>query len=622
MCGIVAFLASQRLGPERLLRATRALERRGPDGEGWWLAPGGECGLGHRRLAIVDQEGGAQPFFNEDRSLCAVVNGEFYGAAGLRQQLEAGGHVLVSWSDSELLCHLYEEYGTACVQHLRGEFAFALYDERRRRLVAARDRYGIKPLCYSQQPGELWLASRARALLAAGLPARWDESAFFHACATQYLPSAGSWFAGVRQLPPGCLLVAEEQGLRVERYWDYPLADCGSSGDPEEFLALLEECVRCRLPAGLEPAFQLSGGLDSGAVVAIAARCMNRPPAAFTVSFAEGPPPRRGGGNADFDELPGARELAEHCGARLQAVSLTGAQLREALPEAVLWSEGTAVNLHLSAKFLLSRAIERAGHKVVLTGEGADEVLLGYAHYRQDLGLGSADTLLQTNAASQGIMLTRSPGLSLQAVQERLGHVPAFFRAKAALGKKLLSVMREDFVRSFAGRDCYLEMLGEHADLERRPAVERSACLWNRSALANYILSTLGDGCEMAHSLEGRLPFLDHRLAEWVAGLPLECKVRPGQEKWILREALRPHIPDSLYRREKQPFMAPPLQAARILPELLANCRHRFIDPARLGRVLAELPERSQEEQREWEPALTWLVTSYYLQSGLGLPGG
>lgn len=610
MCGLTGYVSRRPVARERLERATGALQTRGPDGEGLFFSLEDRVGLGHRRLAIVDTPYGRQPLHNETGTVTTVVNGELYGAARICSELESRGHVFQTLSDSELVLHLYEERGLEFVQHLRGEFALLLWDEGRRRLVAARDPFGVKPLVYIQRDGELWLASRACALFAAGFPARWDAEAFAHASATQYVPPDRTLFSDVRQLPPGCLLIHENHETRLHRYWDLPLPEAiqEPNREPsdeaclaEEFAHKLDECVRLRLPDEHPAAFQLSGGLDSAAVLAFATRASQCSLNAFTVSFDV----------PALDESAMAREIAERCGAILHLVPVTRPLLLDTLHEAVRASEGLAVNGHLSGKYLLAQAVRAAGFKVVLTGEGADEVLLGYPHYRKDLDPDAP--LLQANAASAGIMLSDSPGLPLSAVERRLGHVPFFMRAKAALGRRLRSVMHE-----FPPGDPYADSL-QGLDLQRSP-VERAAWLWNRSALANYILHTLGDGCEMAHSIEGRLPFLDRELADLIARLPLSFKIRDGWEKYVLREAARPLLPPSVIARKKHPFMAPSLGSGlveRLRDE--ASTDHPFVRREALLRRLDTLDDLPEQEQREWEPALTWLLTSYYLQRGFNL---
>lgn len=600
MCGIVSFVSAGAVDPDRLNQATDSLTSRGPDGRGTWLDSDRRVGLGHRRLAIVDAPAGQQPFVNEAGSVRAVVNGELYDFQQQRRQLQALGHVFHTGCDSEVVCHLYEEHGLDFVHYLRGEFAILLWDGRR--LVAVRDPFGIKPLCYARREQEWWFASKARALWAAGCDRGWDAGAFWQAASTQYTLPDQTLFAGVRQLPPGHLAVLENGQLRLSRYWN----PRSQAVDPEEFLPRLQAAVLERLPHGMPAALQLSGGIDSAAVVALAT-AHRADLKAFTVSFDQ----------ASHDEFALAAQVAERCGVPLERIDLTAADLLALLPEAVVASEGLAVNAHLAAKFALDKRIHEGGYKVVLTGEGADEVLLGYPHFRQDLASSQEErrAITASNPIAAGIMVTSGGGLSLAAVLSRLGAVPAFLDAKAALGAKIHSCLRADFVAENSETDAFSTMVN-FAPLPEGDVLEQASELWNRSALANYILHTLGDGCEMAHSLEGRLPFLDGSLAQWLRGLPQDCKIRQGREKFILRESLRAFLPASVVERQKQPFMAPPMLAGGLLQEhlcQLSQLEHPFIDGQRLRTQLR------QSLSAEWAPALTWLATAYHMHGGLRL---
>lgn len=596
MCGIVSFVSAGAVEPERLQQATDSLRSRGPDGCGLWQAEGRRAGLGHRRLAIVDAPGGQQPFVSEDGQVRAVVNGELYDFREQRRRLQSLGHVFHTGCDSEVVCHLYEEHGLEFVHHLRGEFAVLLWDGQR--MVAVRDPFGIKPLCYAQKDQEWWFASKARALWAAGCPRQWDAQAFWQAASTQYTLPDQTLFQGIRQIPPGHLAVLEQGHLQLRRYWR-PEAQ---ASDPDEFLARLRQAVQERLPEGMPAALQLSGGIDSATVVALAT-AQRSDLRAFTVSFDA----------ASHDEFALAAQVAERCGVPLERVDLSASDLLQVLPEAVAASEGLAVNAHLAAKYALDQRIHEAGFKVVLTGEGADEVLLGYPHFRQDLAASREErqAITANNPLAAGIMVTSASGLSLAAVHSRLGAVPAFLEAKAALGARIHSCLRPDF----AGEDAFARML-DFAELPLDDVLEQSSALWNRSALANYILHTLGDGCEMAHSLEGRLPFLDGSLAAWLQALPRDWKIRQGREKHILREALRPFLPSSVVDRQKQPFMAPPLLDGGLLQRHLlelTELEHPFIDGERVRDQLRRRPSG------EWAPALTWLATAYHMHERLGL---
>jgi asparagine synthase (glutamine-hydrolysing) len=320
MCGITAFFSSdKRISVERLKRATHSLHHRGPDSQGAWLSPNQRVGLGHARRSIIDLTTGDQPIANEDERIHIVVNGEFYDFEHQRRELERRGHLFRTRSDSEIALHLYEEFGAHCVQQLRGEFAFVLWDEANQTLFAARDRFGIKPLYYAIHDHTLYLASEIKALFAAGLPARWDHECFYQG-ATGPPMSDRTLFDGVHQVPPGHYLTATTNGMRILRYWEfyYPPADELGAGTRdesafvEEFAAVFEEAVRLRMRADVPVGCYLSGGLDSCAVLGFAARLSSSPIQAFTLTF----------DRAAYDEGDIAREMAARAGANFHPIPI------------------------------------------------------------------------------------------------------------------------------------------------------------------------------------------------------------------------------------------------------------------------------------------------------------
>jgi asparagine synthase (glutamine-hydrolysing) len=333
MCGITAYFSDQRpMNGETLRIATWRLGHRGPDGQGQWLASDGLVGLGHARLSIIDLTTGDQPLTNENERLHLVVNGEFYDFERIRRELRQRGHVVRTGSDSEIALHLYEELGPQCLHQLRGEFAFVLWDEANRMLFAARDRFGIKPLFYSVHQGVLYLASEVKALFAAGDPGQWDPSAFYQAHTFSFvLPGERTLFAGIHQVPPGHYLLATPVSLAIHRYWDfdYPTAEktptIGEREATERFRGILDEAVRLRLRADVPVAAYLSGGIDSCAVLGLAAPHRSDPIHAFTLTFDQ----------ADYDESDIAREMAERAGAEFVPIPISQADLAEAFPDAI-----------------------------------------------------------------------------------------------------------------------------------------------------------------------------------------------------------------------------------------------------------------------------------------------
>lgn len=556
MCGVVASFGAEPIElASRMRGALASIAHRGPDGEGLARLLEGRVWLGHRRLSLVDVEGGAQPIANEDESIVAIVNGEIYDDARLRRELEARGHVFRTRSDSEVLVHLYEEHGDACVEHVRGELAFVLFDRRRGHVLAGRDRFGIKPLYFAMIEERLGVASELKALIALGLAPTWDATSVAHVIAHQYLPPSRTLIAGAHSLPPGHVLTAMLGGAPQVRRYHALLegearlehGDVNPSRAAEETRAHLEEAVHLRLRSDVPVGAYLSGGLDSTAVVALAAR--EQPKLrAFGVSFERAP----------WDEGALAEESARVLGVDFERVRVTQRDLIDGLDDAVRFSEGLAINGQLVAKHRLAKAARAAGVVAVLTGEGADEAYLGYPHLRLD-HYGAASER-DSDAITRGVMIPSTDAtLSLGSVERAMGFVPSFVRAKAAFGMKLAGLLQRESSAAF-DPDPFESLFAELPPPKGVSNVERSAWLWTRLALGGYIVRTLGDGTEMAASIEGRPPFLDHVLFEHAWSLPVALRLDArGREKAVLRDAMVGIVPEAVRTRDKQPFLAPPV---------------------------------------------------------------
>jgi len=638
MCGIIGIHDSkQPIERPVLAAAAQSLLHRGPDGAGYYIDTKKRHALAHRRLSIIDLATGAQPLKNESGDIIAVVNGEFYGHEAIRAALVARGHVFATRSDSEILIHLYEEYGVDCLSQLRGEFAFILRDEKRGLTFAARDRFGIKPLFYTRLAGgTLLLASEAKALFALGAPARWDTDSFYTAASLQYTLPGRTLFDGIFQLKPGEMMMARGGDIQTRAYWDMTFQPEAETEQDEIVAAetveaALKDALSVRLGADVPVCFHLSGGLDSSGLLGLATAITGRAQDAFTVRFQ----------HEGYDEYAIARETADRHGARLHTVDVSQDDLVAHLPDAVRAGEGLAINGHLAGKYLLNRAIRGAGFKVALSGEGSDEIFAGYPHLRQDVwaqdsandaaALAQQAQLYATNGASAGVQIALGEGLDTSAVRAALGYVPAFLSAKATLGRRLQGVLAPAFRRFYAGHDSYAQLMDVTGagDITRGwHNVNRSAWIWSKTALAGYILRTLGDGMDMAHSVEGRLPFLDHHLFDTVRRLPVSMKIKNGSEKYILRRALKPYLTRTVFERQKHPFMAPPVS-------LFANSRLRqmlddhfasksfadmpFFDAAAARALPARLETMDARERAAQEPVLMTMLTAHVLGQSFGL---
>ncbi|HEY7185157.1 MAG TPA: asparagine synthase (glutamine-hydrolyzing), partial [Vicinamibacterales bacterium] len=556
----------------------------------------------------------------------------------IQQELERGGHRLRTRSDSEIALHLYEDIGLQCVHRLRGEFAIVLWDARNRTMVAVRDRFGIKPLFYAWHDDALYLASEVKALFAAGVPARWDTDAVYHS--VEYGGSQTSTlYDAVRQVPPGHYLIATDRHVQLHQYWDFnyrAAADVRPRPALEyvaEFRGALEEAVRLRLRADVPVGCYLSGGLDSCATIGLAARHRPDPIRAFTLTF----------DRPDYDEEREAREMATRVGAEFHPIPIGQDDLADNLADAVHQAETFCLNAHGVAKYLLSRAVRDAGYKVVITGEGSDEILGGYAHFRRDMlmynregqdpdALAAMLQELETlNPVSRGLLLPHGRSKPLDHVKRRLGFIPSWMETFSARAAKMDDLFGRDFVERSGSRDSYGALLNEldvRGQLGGRDPVHQSLYLWSKTLLPGYILTTLGDRMEMAHSIEGRVPFLDHYVVEVIRSQPVNQKINGMTEKYVLREAVRDVVTDTVYRRQKHPFLSPP---ATLNPNGKLNALVQdtlrgtaltslpFFDQKRVVALLDRLDTMDEGSRVANDQILMILVSACVLQERFGL---
>ncbi|MBX7118852.1 MAG: asparagine synthase (glutamine-hydrolyzing) [Gemmatimonadaceae bacterium] len=639
MCGITAILSRRpAVADETMAAGTAALHHRGPDGRRHWISPDRRVGLGHARLSIIDLATGDQPIANEDGSVVIVHNGEFYDFERIRADLQARGHRFRTKSDSEVALHLYEEYGTECVHRLRGEFAFVIWDARNQRLFAARDRFGVKPLFYAEQDGALYFASEAKALFAMGVRAAWSPESVY--AGGFVLPAERTLYAGVYNVPPGHVLRATPEGHRLQQYWDvdYPRDD--AMGRPrsdreyiEGFRAVLEEAVRTRLRADVPVGCYLSGGIDSCAILGLASLHHSGPVRAYTLTFEAGA----------YDESAIAEEMAARAGAEFRPVTAHQHDLADNFRAAVVQAELPCNNAHTVAKYMLSRAVRADGRKVVLTGEGSDEILAGYPHFRRDMLLHHTqgqpaaevqrmlDELVANNQVSRGLLMPEGDSVVPAGARAVLEFVPSWLEAQAIGTRRTQSIMRDDFVAAQGGVDtigAFLASIDVKRRLEGRNAVHAALYLWAKTALPHYILSNLGDRMEMGHSVEGRVAFMDHHVAEYLQQVPVSLKIRGMTEKYILREAVKDVITDTVYRRQKHPFLSPPSTHHREAPlhqlmqDTLRSAAVRdvpFLDQAKLIDMLDGVDGMDPGSAAVTDLGLTIALSYVFLHEGLGL---
>lgn len=631
MSGIVAMLSRPgSLDRAALERATRALQHRGPDGNQIWIDDTMSAGLGHTRLAVVDIDGDRQPFASDDGSIHVVLDGDLHDGERVRQQLIARGHRFRTASAGELAVRLYQEHGACCVEHLRGEFALVLHDRQRNALLAVRDRLGVKPLVYAWHGATLLVASEAKALLAAGLAATWDSTAFLQSCALGGPLEDATLFAGIRRIPPGHLLRASGAHHKLVRYWDldYPVA----SGRPppseaEHQAALAErlaEAVRLRLRADVPIACYL-GGLDACTVFGLAQRETAGPLRTFTIGL-EG---------AVSEETELARELAGRLGATYTPIAVRPADLPRDLETVAYVAERPIDSFAPVVFYQLAAAVREAGCKVVLTGEGSDEIFAGYAHYRRDLVLAAQRARApgaSSVAPAAAAVLDVPPPPLLAAVSAALGFVPTWLHALALAPARhgVAALLRAELSARLQHGEPFADLVSSlevSRQLRGRHPVHQAMYLWSKSMLAGPILSTCNDAVQMAHGIQARMPYLDHRVVELSTQLPLERLFRGNLEKCVLREVARPVIGDAIYRRPKDrngPLALPPGDAGsfhELLQDTLrsARCAMPLFDPARVRAALDAPPDRDPSRRAALDAALLAVLSACMLEQRFGI---
>jgi asparagine synthase (glutamine-hydrolysing) len=604
MCGICGVYHYREGVADRALteRQHQVIAHRGPDD--WDVWSEGPVALGHRRLSIVDlSPGGHQPMPNEDGSLRVTYNGELYGWPELKPVLAARGHRFRGTSDTEALLHLYEEHGDGLLEHLRGMFAFALYDRPRRRMLIARDRLGIKPLYYHDDGRRLAFASELKALLLdPDVPRELDPRALADYLTFQYVPSPGTIWKGVRKLPPGHRLVCDPGGVRVERYWTLPVEpDHGHSEEyyRERLRALLAEAVRLRLVADVPLGAFLSGGLDSSAVVALMAQAVGEPIKTFSIGFEE----------QEFSELAEARRVAAHLKTDHREFVVRPRAL-ELLPRLVWQMDEPFADASMIPMHYLCEMARREV-KVALSGDGGDEVFGGYATYAWAGRYAAFDRIPRAVRQLAGLPAKLlGPGhpagrrlrrLALDAAGRHLDIMSAF--PPAELARLVAPALRETLAAHAPYDAARRHHAGAAGPLGEVPALLVLDAL---TYMTDDVLTKV-DRTSMMHSLEVRVPLLDHKVLEFVARIPFEYKLRGGVAKWILKQSVADLLPPETLARGKQGFGVP-LERwfdgafGPLARELLLDPRARgrgWLEPRAVERLVAARPHDSERHARQ-----------------------
>ena len=594
IAGIVSRAAGERIEAGVIRRMCQAIVHRGPDDEGVFVKDG--VGLGMRRLSIIDLAGGHQPVFNEDRTVWIVYNGETYNFPELRQELLERGHRFSTHSDTEVIVHLYEEMGADCVSKLRGMFAFALYDERRRKLLLARDRLGKKPLHYALDGGRLWFGSEIKSILTVAPElADIDREALLQYMYFGYIPDPLTAFTKIQKLPPGHLLEFEDGKISVRQYWDLPRYGTHPPRSEEECLEEMEqrlaEAVRIRLISDVPLGALLSGGTDSSTVVALMARATSQPVKTFAIGFRD----------QEFNEAPYARKVAEKFGTDHHEL-IVEPDVVETVETLTSSLEEPFGDSSMLPTYYVS-CLARKYVTVALSGDGGDEIFAGYDRYGIHLrrkvferipGWARRIYREQVYPRLPGDMRGKkfSYNVSLpwrERYVDGISFVPAFERDMPLLSEDFRSVLNN-------GGNPERVM---YRYFERAPAddpVSQMLYVDTKTYMVADILTKV-DRMSMATSLEVRVPILDHVFVEWATGLPAEWKIRRGQQKYILRKlAERVGVPREVLYRSKQGFTLPLVHWIRhelkeMIQSVLLDARtlqRGYFDPRGVRQLLDE----------------------------------
>ncbi len=558
MCGICGIfnLDGEPVRPDLLQKMSSAIRHRGPDGEGEYLAEG--IGLGHRRLSIIDLEGGAQPITNEDGNLQLIFNGEIYNFIELRGKLEKKGHVFKTRSDTEVILHGYEEWGFDCVNFFNGIFAFALWDSSRKLLFLARDHLGVKPLYYAILGRRFLFASEIKSLLVdPACPRDVDIPALSQLFTVRYVPSPQTLFQGIRKLPPGHWMVVRPDSSHIQRYWNWkPRIRRNLDEDQlvEEYRALVEDAVRLQMRSDVPVGLFLSSGIDSGALLALMSHHSTQPVHTFTIGFEEG---------EGTNEIVDARKMAQRFGAD-HSEMIVGPRDYQQYYERYLWDLEEPVGNETAAAFYFVSWMAHRKVKVALSGQGADEP---WAGYHRHIGV----QLSQLYSRLPGF-LTRgfvghtierfarnerwrrgSRSLHERDMLTRLVNVYSFYSAQ--MKERLFQPWLKEQI-STDGLEVRRALRGLQADVEDLDSLTQILYIDTRTNLPDDLLM-VSDKTSMANSLEARVPFLDYRIVEFIETLPPEMKLRRLRGKYLHKKAIEAWLPKSVVYRQKKGFANP-----------------------------------------------------------------
>ena len=568
MCGISGIYNIRNNRPVDsvvLRRMTESLRHRGPDDEGFHIED--NIGLGHRRLSIIDLSGGKQPIYNEDKTLCVIFNGEIFNYIELRDFLIKKGHSFYTRSDTEVIIHLYEQYGSDFLQHLNGQFAIALWNKKNRELILARDRVGIRPLYYSLlQDGTFLFASEMKSIFChPDISAEIDPDGIAQIFTIWVNVPPRSIFKNINELPPGHFLTVSPEGIGIKRYWKLQYPDENDYDDKpltfytEKLEELLYEAVTIRLRSDVPVASYLSGGIDSSIISMLIKKYHNNDLITFSVAF----------NDSEYDERSYQNAMVKYLNTDHRLIEANYDNIGNAFSDVILYSEKPMIRTAPAPLYLLSGLVRENNIKVVLTGEGADEVFGGYNIFKEDkirrfwakYPDSKIRPLLLSSLYPYITKDSRANKFWQLFFKKGLSETDNIFYSHLIRWNNTSQIKRffnDNYRESFNNNAIYQE-LGNYLDpeIKRWHPLCRAQYLETTLFMSGYLLSSQGDRMMMGHSVEGRFPFLDHRIIEFANTIPPKYKIKILNEKYILKKTYEDFLPDSIVKREKQPYRSP-----------------------------------------------------------------
>ncbi len=570
MCGIAGIFnlyGDREISIDTLKKMTVVIRHRGPDGSGFYRDE--RTGLGHARLSIIDLQGGRQPIHNEDKSIWITFNGEIFNYIELRKVLEDNGHRFYTKSDTEVIVHMYEAYGTECLGRLNGQFAFAIWDRNKQMLFIARDRAGIRPLFYTVANGSLLFASEIKSLFMDSRVRREMDIYALDQVFTFWMTiPPRTAFRDINELPAGHYMTAGNGDFKIERYWDPDFAPDGCVATEQEYAdelrELLTDATRLRLRADVPVGAYLSGGIDSSAITVLAKKFTETPLRTFSVTFDD----------KVYDESKYQRQMMEYLDTDHSNIKCSYSDIGAIFPEVIWHTEKPVLRTAPAPLYLLSGLVRESGYKVVLTGEGADEILAGYDIFkevkiRKFMGKFPESRIRPLILRRLYPYLANSPTKSLQYAGEffrvdtnRLpgryySHIPRWDMTSKI--KLFFSGYIKEELKGYQRFSELSSLLSNNID--SLDYLSKAQYLEIKTLLSGYILSSQGDRMSMGNSVEGRFPFLDHRVMEFCCRLPPNVRMQTLTEKYILKKSMSDFLPHAITKRTKQPYMAPDSQS-------------------------------------------------------------